>query len=76
MEYCPPMVSFRSASTYPVAGERNSVEPGRRRYNFVWYRPAKKDCTLKDLLTDATGKVWLDGIPPPLSRPDVLERTR
>jgi 2-polyprenyl-6-methoxyphenol hydroxylase-like FAD-dependent oxidoreductase len=61
---------------YPVAGRGNSVEPGRRRYNFVWYRPADEGTTLRDLLTDAEGRHWPDGIPPPLIRPEVLERTR
>lgn len=61
---------------YPVAGKANSVEPGSRRYNFVWYRPAEKDGSLRDLLTDSAGKVWPDGIPPPLIRPEVLDVTR
>ncbi|GAB3093480.1 FAD binding domain-containing protein [Cupriavidus yeoncheonensis] len=57
---------------YPVAGDGNSTEPGRRRYNFVWYRATREDDQLPDLLTDATGKVWANGIPPGLIRPDVL----
>lgn len=61
---------------YPVAGQGNTVEPGRRRYNFVWYRPADEDVALREMLTDATGKVWPDGIPPPLIRPDVLAQAR
>lgn len=59
---------------YPVAGKNNAVEPGRRRYNFVWYRPADEATTLHDMVTDATGKVWMDGIPPPLIRPEVLAK--
>lgn len=61
---------------YPVAGKDNAVEPGRRRYNFVWYRPADETTTLRGMLTDATGRVWADGIPPPLIRPDVLAGVR
>ncbi|MFC5520754.1 FAD binding domain-containing protein [Polaromonas jejuensis] len=61
---------------YPVAGKNNAVEPGKRRYNFVWYRPADEATTLRDLVTDATGKVWMDGIPPPLIRPEVLAKAR
>lgn len=57
---------------YPVAGDGNSTEPGRRRYNFVWYRATREDDQLPDLLTDATGKLWANGIPPGLIRPDVL----
>lgn len=61
---------------YPVAGKNNSVTPGSRRFNFVWYRPADEGTTLKDMVTDDTGKVWLDGIPPPLIRASVLEQAR
>ncbi|MDN8614451.1 FAD binding domain-containing protein [Variovorax ginsengisoli] len=61
---------------YPVAGQGNSVEPGKRRYNFVWYRPADENTTLREMLTDATGKTWPDGIPPPLIRPEVLAAAR
>ncbi|WP_420995024.1 FAD binding domain-containing protein [Cupriavidus sp. 30B13] len=56
---------------YPVAGEGNSIAPGRRRYNFVWYRATRED-ELAGLLTDASGKCWPAGIPPGLIRPDVL----
>jgi len=61
---------------YPVAGQGNTVEPGHRRYNFVWYRPADQDTTLRDMMTDSNGKVWPDGIPPPLIRPEVLAQAR
>lgn len=61
---------------YPVAGKNNAVGAGQRRFNFVWYRPAEESTTLRDMLTDATGKVWLDGIPPPLVRPEVLAEAR
>jgi 2-polyprenyl-6-methoxyphenol hydroxylase-like FAD-dependent oxidoreductase len=61
---------------YPVAGKNNSTEPGKRRFNFVWYRPADEATVLRDLLTDSTGKVWADGIPPPLIRPEVLQQAR
>ncbi|MFS8973419.1 FAD binding domain-containing protein [Cupriavidus necator] len=57
---------------YPVAGEGNSTAPGHRRYNFVWYRATREDDELPDLLTDATGKCWSNGIPPALIRGDVL----
>ncbi len=61
---------------YPVAGLNNSVAPGHRRYNFVWYRPADEVSTFRSMVTDASGKVWPDGIPPPLIRPEVLEEAR
>ncbi|CAM3698329.1 FAD binding domain-containing protein [Polynucleobacter antarcticus] len=49
---------------YPVAGPGNDVTLGKRRYNFVWYRPASEDKELKNLLTDADGKYFPLGIPP------------
>lgn len=61
---------------YPVAGQENGMEPGRRRFNFVWYRPARESTTFKDMVTDAQGRVWRDGIPPPLIRPEVMAQAR
>lgn len=61
---------------YPVAGKNNATEPGKRRFNFVWYRPADEATTLRDMVTDATGKVWHDGIPPPLIRPEIVAQAR
>lgn len=61
---------------YPVAGKNNSVKPGTRRFNFVWYRPAEESTTLRDMVTDDSGKVWSDGIPPPLIRASVLDAAR
>ena len=61
---------------YPIAGKNNRVTPGDRRYNFVWYRPADEHTTLRDMLTDTTGKVWPEGIPPPRIRPELLDATR
>ena len=49
---------------YPVAGSGNNIHAGQRRYNFVWYRPASEDQELKNLLTDADGMYYPDGIPP------------
>ena len=48
---------------YPVAGSGNSIAPGQRRYNYVWYRPANKD-VLKKLMTDADGNYFAQGISP------------
>lgn len=69
----PPREQFIS---YPVAGKDNVTEPGKRRFNFVWYRPADEHTVLRNLVTDANGKVWPDGIPPPLIRPEVLQNAR
>ena len=49
---------------YPVAGPGNDTRPGKRRYNFVWYRPASEDDELVKLLTDADGHYYSTGIPP------------
>ena len=49
---------------YPVAGSGNDTRPGKRRYNFVWYRPASEDSELVKLLTDADGHYYPTGIPP------------
>lgn len=49
---------------YPVAGAGNATRPGERRYNFVWYRPAREHDELRSLLTDADGVHHPLGIPP------------
>jgi 2-polyprenyl-6-methoxyphenol hydroxylase-like FAD-dependent oxidoreductase len=49
---------------YPVAGPGNDTRPGKRRYNFVWYRPASEGDELVKLLTDADGHHYPTGIPP------------
>ena len=40
---------------YPVAGAGNDLRPGKRRYNFVWYRAAPESDELIELLTDDDG---------------------
>ena len=60
---------------YPVAGPDNDLREGRRRYNFVWYRPAN-DAQLQNLLTDRNGHRHLISIPPTLVRAEVVEALR
>jgi 2-polyprenyl-6-methoxyphenol hydroxylase-like FAD-dependent oxidoreductase len=48
---------------YPVAGAGNTIARGQRRYNFVWYRPATEE-SLKNLMTDADGNYFPQGIGP------------
>jgi len=60
---------------YPVAGAGNAMEVGRRRYNFVWYRPADEAEVLR-LSTDNAGRVYEKGIPPPLISDAVLREIR
>lgn len=49
---------------YPVAGADDSVEPGQRRWNFVWYRPAAAGAELASLMSDADGVHHPEGIAP------------
>ncbi len=48
---------------YPVAGAGNTTARGQRRYNYVWYRPAS-EAVLKELMTDADGNYFPQGISP------------
>ena len=48
---------------YPVAGAGNTIARGQRRYNYVWYRPAS-EAALKELMTDADGNYFAQGISP------------
>jgi 2-polyprenyl-6-methoxyphenol hydroxylase-like FAD-dependent oxidoreductase len=57
---------------YPVPGEADDLTPGRRRYNFVWYRPADE----RAVLTDAAGKLHEEGIAPQAIRPEVIALMR
>lgn len=49
---------------YPVAGADDSISPGQRRWNFVWYRPCAAGDELTALMTDADGVPHPDGIAP------------
>lgn len=60
---------------YPIAGDGDDIRPGRRRYNFVWYRPADA-AALQDMQTDADGRTHPDGIPPALIRPALAAAMR
>ena len=57
---------------YPVPGDGDALTPGRRRYNFVWYRPADE----RAVLTDAAGKLHEEGIAPQAIRPEVVAGMR
>jgi len=69
----PPGEQFIS---YPIAGPDNDLTPGRRRCNFVWYRPAREATELAPMLTDASGRAHPLGIPPPLVRTEVIAGLR
>jgi 2-polyprenyl-6-methoxyphenol hydroxylase-like FAD-dependent oxidoreductase len=49
---------------YPVPGPDDDVTPGRRCYNFVWYRRVETDPALREMQTDAAGGHHPHGIPP------------
>lgn len=61
---------------YPVAGAAESMEPGQRRFNFVWYRPAAQGSALRELLTDVDGVEHELSIPPNKIRPEVQREMR
>jgi hypothetical protein len=50
---------------YLVPGEHEAIEPGKRRYNWVWYRNATEN-RLAELLIDAEGRQRGSSIPPGL----------
>ena len=54
---------------YLVPGENDAVEPGQRRYNWVWYRNASKG-RLAELLVDRNGRARTASIPPGLLSPE------
>ncbi|MCP5199554.1 MAG: FAD-dependent monooxygenase [Gammaproteobacteria bacterium] len=60
---------------YLVAGPDDDLTPGRRWYNWGWYRTADAD-SLRDHLTDAAGVCHEAGIPHHLIRPELVEAMR
>lgn len=61
---------------YPVAGAKDDLRSGYRRYNFVWYRPADEQSEFTRLLTDHKGQNHALSIPPPLIRKEVIRELR
>lgn len=62
--------------SYPVPGRDNDTRPGKRGYNFVWYRPTHETKRLPELCTDAAGVCHGTSIPPPLIRPEIIARIK
>jgi len=60
---------------YPIAGLDNDLRPGRRRYNFIWYRVADPR-ELEDMCVDEEGQQHESSVPPPLIRKDLVARMR
>ena len=59
---------------YPVPGADEATEPGRRRYNVVWYRPAAEATLLPRLLTGQDGRRYDLAIPPRQVAPDAVAK--
>ena len=57
--------------TYPIAGFNDDLTPGRRRFNFIWYRVADA-AQLRDMLVDESGVQHEFSVPPPLIRKDLI----
>jgi 2-polyprenyl-6-methoxyphenol hydroxylase-like FAD-dependent oxidoreductase len=57
--------------TYPIPGFDNDLRPGKRRFNFIWYRVADAD-QLRDMCMDANGVQHEHSVPPPLIRKDLI----
>jgi 2-polyprenyl-6-methoxyphenol hydroxylase-like FAD-dependent oxidoreductase len=57
---------------YPVAGPDSSIDPGRRRFNIMWYRPVVPGAALRDMFTGTDGVHHQTGIPPSLVRPELI----
>lgn len=66
--YLPPR---QEVITYPIAGFNDDLTPGRRRFNFIWYRVADAS-RLHEMNVDAKGVQHKYSVPPPLIRKDLI----
>jgi 2-polyprenyl-6-methoxyphenol hydroxylase-like FAD-dependent oxidoreductase len=57
--------------TYPIAGFDDDLTPGKRRFNFIWYRVADA-ARLREMNVDANGVQHEYSVPPPLIRKDLI----
>jgi len=60
---------------YPIAGLQNDLQPGHRRYNFIWYRVCDRQ-QLKTMCVDELGHQHDFSVPPPLIRKDLIAEMR
>jgi 2-polyprenyl-6-methoxyphenol hydroxylase-like FAD-dependent oxidoreductase len=56
---------------YPIAGFNDDLTPGKRRYNFIWYRVADA-AKLREMNVDENGVQHEHSVPPPLIRKDLI----
>lgn len=66
--YLPPR---QEVITYPISGFNNELTPGKRRYNFIWYRVADAQ-QMKEMNVDERGVQHEFSVPPPLIRKDLI----
>ncbi len=66
--YLPPR---QEVITYPISGFNNELTPGKRRYNFIWYRVADAQ-QMKEMNVDERGVQHEFSVPPPLIRRDLI----
>ncbi len=57
--------------TYPIAGFNDDLTPGKRRFNFIWYRVADA-AELREMNVDEKGVQHEYSVPPPLIRKDLI----
>lgn len=61
---------------YVIPGENESLVPGERRFNWVWYVNYDEDTELASILTDKHGKQRDYSIPPGMMAPGVEQQMR
>jgi 2-polyprenyl-6-methoxyphenol hydroxylase-like FAD-dependent oxidoreductase len=66
--YLPPR---QEVITYPIAGFDDDLTPGKRRFNFIWYRVADA-ARLREMCVDEKGMQHDHSVPPPLIRKDLI----
>ena len=57
--------------TYPISGFNNDLTPGKRRFNFIWYRVADAG-QMREMCVDENGVQHEHSVPPPLIRKDLI----
>jgi len=61
---------------YVIPGENESLEPGERRFNWVWYVNYDEETELPSLLTDKNGKRHTYSIAPGAIAPQIEQQMR
>jgi 2-polyprenyl-6-methoxyphenol hydroxylase-like FAD-dependent oxidoreductase len=70
--YLPPR---QEVICYPISGFNDDVRPGRRRFNFIWYRVADAE-SLRRMCVDDSGHQHEFSVPPPQIRKDLIAAMR